>query len=139
MFCLSRVVISLKTCIRRSTFIISGHLQNPRGRSLNKGSTMFLLQDVKTDVNTISDLFFELLRSSKPIILHNGMLDLVFLYQNFYTDLPSSLITFVADLSDMFNAGLIDTKYIAEFHVGCSATYLNYIFKKRYSTFTSSH
>ncbi|XP_028392038.1 target of EGR1 protein 1-like [Dendronephthya gigantea] len=88
------------------------------------------VKDAKKDGNTISELFFEILRSSKPIALHNGIMDLVFLYQNFYTDLPSSLSTFLADLSVMFNAGVIDTKYIAEFHAGCSATYLNYIFKK---------
>ena len=82
-------------------------------------------------MNTASDLFFEILRSSKAIVLHNGILDLVFLYQNFYTDLPPSLSTFVADLSVMFNAGVIDTKYIAEYHIESSATYLNYIFKKR--------
>ena len=88
------------------------------------------VKETAKDVNKISDLFFEILRSSKPIVLHNGILDLVFLYQNCYTDLPSSLSTFLADLSVMFSAGVIDTKYIAEYHIGCNATYLNYIFKK---------
>lgn len=82
----------------------------------------------------MSNVFFEMLRSKKPIVVHNGFLDLVFLYQNFYSDLPSSLLTFLADLSIMFSAGVVDTKYIAEFVIGCSATYLNYIFKKRYAT-----
>ena len=75
-------------------------------------------------------LILELMKSKKPIIVHNGLADLVFLYQNLYLQLPLKLDTFVADLTEMFDGGIYDTKYIARIKGDESTTYLQYIFRK---------
>lgn len=78
-------------------------------------------------------IFLHVLSSHKPVVLHNGFLDLIFMYHSFYGPLPKNLWTFVADLSEMFQGGLYDTKNMAEFSIREQASYLEYLFHKRFA------
>lgn len=84
----------------------------------------------KEEIPTVREVFSTVLEHQKPIIIHNGLVDLMFLYQSFYAELPKKADTFAADLDDMFPHGVYDTKYIAEFHQSMPATYLEYLYKK---------
>lgn len=65
-----------------------------------------------------------------PIVIHNGLMDLMYLYFSMYTDLPANLLVFAADLSDMFPGGIIDTKYISDYVSKEPVSFLSYLYKK---------
>lgn len=49
--------------------------------------------------------------------------------QGLYAKLPGTLSTFVADLESLCRGGLVDTKYIADYHTRDLASYLEYLFR----------
>ncbi|KAK3747585.1 hypothetical protein QZH41_015816, partial [Actinostola sp. cb2023] len=79
---------------------------------------------------SVRNLFVHILLANKPVVLHNGLLDVVFLYHNFYCNIPDKLDVFTSDVYGMFSAGVLDTKYIAEHKLREPASYLSYIFRK---------
>lgn len=52
---------------------------------------------------------------SKPFITHNGLLDLMFLFEAFTAPLPKSLNNFVKEAVKLYRGQLLDTKCIAEY------------------------
>ncbi|GJJ70732.1 target of EGR1 protein 1 [Entomortierella parvispora] len=75
-------------------------------------------------------IFKRIMSRRVPVVVHNGFLDLIFLYHSFYADLPPKLSTFVADLSDMFEGGIFDTKYISDYVTRERSSFLAYLFRK---------
>ncbi len=90
-------------------------------------------QDVKETQSSpqnslIRSIFATLVTLRSTLVVHNGFLDLMFLYNSFYAPLPLKLEQFVADTSDMFT--IIDTKYVAEFLDREGSTFLAYLYRK---------
>ncbi|KAK3090791.1 hypothetical protein FSP39_014646 [Pinctada imbricata] len=79
---------------------------------------------------TLRHLFTEIVCASKPVVFHNGLMDLIYLYQNFYANLPTQISTFLSDLTEVFSCGIFDTKYIADYVQMLPASYLEYVFSR---------
>uniref|UniRef100_A0A914DA96 Uncharacterized protein n=1 Tax=Acrobeloides nanus TaxID=290746 RepID=A0A914DA96_9BILA len=97
------------------------------------------LRYAKKGNDTLHILFEEILSCGVSLCFHNGLIDLMFIYQHFYEDLPTSSSAFLANLSDWFTpieeenhmqSLLLDSKYIAEYSERTSASFLEYIFRK---------
>ncbi|XP_060080699.1 target of EGR1 protein 1-like [Ylistrum balloti] len=90
--------------------------------------------DTKADSMSLRQLFMEILGAACPVIFHNALMDLVFLYENLYASTPPNMAAFLADLTEMFPAGIFDTKYITDFKHKMPASYLEYVFRKSLRT-----
>jgi len=77
-------------------------------------------------------LFQTLIDSRKPIIVHHGLFDLLFVYDAFIGKLPNSLEQFTAELHRTFPL-IYDTKWIFDrtSDRDLNATFLEYIFAKK--------
>ncbi|KAI7901992.1 ribonuclease H-like domain-containing protein [Cokeromyces recurvatus] len=64
-----------------------------------------------------------------PLILHNGLHDLMYLYHSFIGKLPNTLSGFIHSISNHFPSGIYDTKYLA-YELNFNATFLSYVFAK---------
>lgn len=116
-----------------SLMFLVGHgfdfnLQFEKGLPYHRGADSDKTQSLGE--KSARNLFSSIIATKKPLILHNGILDLVFLYGNLYAPLPASISTFIADLADMFPAGIYDTKTFAEYKLRLDASYLTYVFRK---------
>lgn len=74
-------------------------------------------------------LLWRLGRQQVPLILHNGLFDLAFLFAAFQTPLADSLDGFIRQLLATFPAGYYDTKILAK-KTDERASFLAYLFAK---------
>ena len=86
---------------------------------------------VQPDDISMQRLFAEMIVKEKPLVFHNGFIDLLFLYQHFYLDLPKSIQSFISDLMLMFPSGIYDTKYITEKVLNMNSSFLEYVYYNR--------
>ena len=64
----------------------------------------------------------------KPLVMHNGLADLLFVWRSFFGPLPESCSQWIAMMSEHFPC-IYDTKYLAD-SVACEeATYLQHLFR----------
>ncbi|KAJ3300154.1 Target of EGR1, member 1 (Nuclear) [Kappamyces sp. JEL0829] len=95
------------------------------------GGDIVMEHDNHLQCNTLlRSLFLAVLARKAPVILHNGFLDLMFIYQSFYAALPPTLPVFIADCHEMFAGGIYDTKYISDFVTREKASFLALLFRK---------
>ncbi|KAG2174926.1 hypothetical protein INT43_005988 [Umbelopsis isabellina] len=103
-------------------------------KQIRKGLPYTAGADAEANPDTVRYLFrhmlYEVNRLKIPIVIHNGLMDLMYLYYSMYTDLPANLLIFAADLSDMFPGGIIDTKYISDYVSKEPVSFLSYLYKK---------
>jgi len=74
-------------------------------------------------------LLWRIGRQAVPLIVHNGLYDLVFLYAAFQGPLPPTLNEFISCLLECMPAGYWDTKVLAG-NAQEKASYLGYLFAK---------
>ncbi|KAJ2850384.1 hypothetical protein IWW36_001936 [Coemansia brasiliensis] len=86
--------------------------------------------DINLEGVLMRNVVFEMIRHKKPLVIHNGLFDLVYLYQSFFGPLPDSYESFVFDLTKMFPAGIYDTKFMAEKLELGTASFLAYLYHK---------
>jgi target of EGR1 protein 1 len=78
----------------------------------------------------LKSLFDTLVTAGRPLIVHNGWLDLLFLYHGLYAPLPNKLKSFIADLCEMFSGGIWDTKYTSDYINREPASFLALLYRK---------
>ncbi|KAI8973710.1 ribonuclease H-like domain-containing protein [Mycotypha africana] len=77
-------------------------------------------------LNTIVDL----MKYKKiPLVLHNGLHDIMYLYYSFIGPLPDTFPEFLTKIATAFPSGIYDTKFMAYTNT-FNATFLSYLFAK---------
>lgn len=70
----------------------------------------------------------------RSVEVSSSVVHFVSFLQCFYAHLPERLATFTADLTEMFPAGIYDTKHVTKFELCFTASYLEYAYKKWYQS-----
>lgn len=77
----------------------------------------------------LQSLWHDIAHFRKPIVMHNGLTDLLFLWKSFFSPLPVASAEWIAGMSRVFPS-IWDTKYISEYMSNHEATYLQRLFRE---------
>ncbi|PVU97190.1 hypothetical protein BB561_000695 [Smittium simulii] len=83
------------------------------------------------DGKILRDIILSAIRSEASLVVHNGLLDLLFIYYSFVADLPETIDSFIADFCHLLCGSIYDTKVIGEYDTRDEATFLSYLYHKR--------
>ncbi|XP_055355692.1 target of EGR1 protein 1-like isoform X2 [Paramacrobiotus metropolitanus] len=78
----------------------------------------------------VDELTTVLLLSKAEVVFHNGLADLAYFYHSFWNPLPKTCEIFAADVADVFQGRLFDTKWICRSVLKWRMHSLEYCFKK---------
>lgn len=76
----------------------------------------------------LRDLWQVLAASGKPLVMHNGLVDLFFIWKTFFSPLPPLYSDWLSAFVEAFPGGVFDTKLLAEHLAHDQATYLQHMF-----------
>ncbi|KAJ2786115.1 hypothetical protein H4R18_000147 [Coemansia javaensis] len=96
----------------------------------NPHPVQVMTPEINAEGALVREIFLDVVRTRRPLVVHNGLFDLVYLYQSFFGPLPDTHESFVSDLCEMFPGGIFDTKLIAEAADPGTASYLAYLYHK---------
>lgn len=65
--------------------------------------------------NGIHHIIEELIEQQKPLVFHNGMLDILHIYDKFIGELPEDPVEISKELARLFRGGIFDTKFLARY------------------------
>lgn len=83
-----------------------GHSYGRIKQNYYNNSTVVKREGVQQLIQCIAD-------NKKPVVLHNGFLDMLHIYNRYIGDLPMNLGSFCSEWLNMFRGGVFDTRYIA--------------------------
>ncbi len=64
----------------------------------------------------------------KPLVVHNGLADLLFLWRSFFAQLPETSVEWIASMTEVFPI-VYDTKHLSSTVAQEEASYLQYLFR----------
>lgn len=64
----------------------------------------------------------------KPLVLHNGLADLMFVWKSFFAPLPPTSAAWIAQMSSLFPT-VYDTKFVSSMKLQEDASYLQHLFR----------
>jgi target of EGR1 protein 1 len=89
------------TFLRQNGFDFNALIDRGIPMSRNAGGGKELSEENQLVCNIFEEIIRASTERSVPVLVHNGLLDLMFIYSSFYGPLPAVLETFLADLSEI--------------------------------------
>ncbi len=80
------------------------------------------------ETDKLRNLWRSVAACHKPLVLHNGLADLMFVWKSFFAPLPESSAAWIAEMSTVFPI-VYDTKFISSMVVEEDASFLQHLFR----------